>query len=110
VQFRSRLIAVGAESSAPIRSMPLAQVGRGARESRTWPGTRRPRASCGLIDSDFAFHVISAAYKLRKSHDHDPGHGITGITRTKRARRGPARRRERPKATTFANKVPNSRH
>ena len=120
-RFRSQLMCVGAESSAPLRSMPLTQVVRGDRESRAQARARCPRAGRGLIDSYFAFHVDSAAYELRNPHDHGPGHGLAGTNRTKRARPGPARRRERPgparapgpgakegapKPTTIAHAVP----
>jgi len=35
-------------------------------------GARRPRPGRGVIMKDFPFHVNSAAYKLRNSHDHGP--------------------------------------
>src|SRR6202011_3078589 len=51
-RVKSRLPSVGAESWAPMRSMPLTQVVRGERESRARGGTRCPRVGRSLIDSD----------------------------------------------------------
>jgi hypothetical protein len=48
--------------------------------------TRRPPAGRGMIERDFAFHVNSAANKLRNSHDHGPGRRAAGTIRAERAR------------------------
>ena len=49
-------------------------------------------AGRGIFAKDFAFHVDSAANKMRNPHDHAPGRGGAGTIRTERAGRGVARR------------------
>jgi hypothetical protein len=80
-------------SAEPGRRRLDVLVVRGDREGRARAGTRCPSAGRDLIASDFAFHVNSAANKLRNSHDHGLGRGAVGTIRTERARAGPARSR-----------------
>jgi len=82
---------IGLSGAAVPGRRALRLVARGEHEGGARAGTPRPRAGRALIERDFAFHVNSAANRLRNSHDHEPGRSAAGTIRAERARAGPGR-------------------
>ena len=70
---------------------------------------RRNRSGRGVIAQDFAFRGNKAGNTLRSFHDHGPGRGAVGTTRTDRARADLVRTQGRPRQRHCACREPSLR-